>query len=109
MPEWKAFGWFTTDDRAEWNVNVHKAGKYEAYIKYSVSDSEAGKSFTFESGNKKLKGKIGKTGSWFTYARKKIGVINLSAGVQKMVFKSSSASDKGAMLDLAEVTLIPIK
>ena len=109
MPEWKAFGWFTTDDRAEWNVNIDKAGKYEAYIKYSVSDSEAGKSFTFESGNKKLKGKIGKTGSWFTYATRKIGVINLPAGIQKMVFKSNDGPGKGAMLDLAEVTLIPVK
>ena len=108
MPEWKAFGWFTTDDQAEWNVNVDKAGKYEAYITYAVSDSEAGKSFVFESGNKKLKGKVGKTGSWFTYARKKIGVINLPAGIQKMVFKSGAASGKGALLDLAEVTLIPV-
>lgn len=109
MPEWKAFGWFTTEDQAEWNVNVDKAGKYEVYIKYSVSDSEAGKSFAFESGSKQLKGKVIKTGSWFTYARKKIGVINLSSGVQKMVLKSNSASDKGAMLDLAEVTLVPVK
>ncbi|MEO8763513.1 MAG: neutral/alkaline non-lysosomal ceramidase N-terminal domain-containing protein [Ginsengibacter sp.] len=109
MPEWKAFGWFTIDDRAEWNVNVEKAGKYEVYITYAVSDDEAGKSFAFESGSKKIKGKVVKTGSWFTYARKKIGVINLSAGTQKMVFKSNSASVKGAMLDLAEVTLIPVK
>jgi hypothetical protein len=109
MPEWKAFGWFTTEDQAEWNVNVDKAGKYEVYITYSVSDSEAGKSFAFESGNKKLKGKVNKTGSWFTYARKKIGVLNLSSGVQKMIFKSNSASEKGAILDLAEVTLAPVK
>ncbi len=109
MPEWKAFGWFTTADQAEWNVNVDKAGKYEVYLKYSVSDSEAGKSFVFESGKRKLRGKVNKTGSWFTYTRKKIGVINLSAGVQKMVFKSNSASDKGAMLDLADVTLILVK
>ena len=109
MPEWKAFGWFTTDDQAEWSVNVEKAGKYQAYITYAVSDNEAGKTFVVESGNKKIKGTVGKTGSWFTYARRKIGVINLPAGVQKMVFKSGSSSDKGAMLDLAEVTLVPVK
>lgn len=106
MPEWKAFGWFTTEDRAEWNVNVDKAGKYEVFLNWSVSDSEAGKSFLFESGTRKIKGKIAKTGSWFTYAKKKIGVINLSAGNQKMVFKSNSRTEKGAMLDLAEVMLI---
>lgn len=109
MPEWKAFGWFTTEDQAEWNVNVSNAGKYEVYLIYSVSDGEAGKSFAFESMNKKVKGKISKTGSWFTYQTKKIGVINLSSGVQKMVFKSNDVSAKGAMLDLAEVTLKPVK
>lgn len=109
MPEWKAFGWFTTDDRAQWNVKVSEPGKYEVYIKYAVSDNESGKSFVFESASRQLKGKINKTGSWFTYRIKKIGVIKLSAGVQKMVFKSGSGSRKGAMLDLAEVTLIPAK
>lgn len=109
MPEWRAFGWFTTADRTEWNVNVDKAGKYEVYLKWSVSDSEAGKSFVFESSNRKIKGKISKTGSWFTYARKKIGVIHLPSGIQKMVFKSNATSEKGAMLDLADVTLKPVK
>ena len=108
MPEWKAFGWFTTDDQAEWNVKVDKAGKYEVYLTYSVSDNEAGKSFAFGSGSKQLKGKVSKTGSWFTYTKKKIGILNLSSGVQKMVFKSNSPG-KGAMLDLAEVTLVPVK
>lgn len=109
MPEWKAFGWFTTVDQAEWKVNIQKTGKYEVYLKYSVSDDEAGKSFVFESGKRKIKGKIGKTGSWYTYTTKKIGVINLSAGTQKMVFKSNSSSETGAILDLAAMTLVPLK
>ncbi len=109
MPEWKAFGWFTTEDQVEWNVNLEKTGKYEVYLKWSVSDIEAGKKFVFESGNKKVTGKVEKTGSWFTYTKKKIGVINLAAGRQKMVFKSNAKSEKGAMLDLAEVTLIYVK
>lgn len=109
MPEWKAFGWFTTEDRAEWNVKVDKGGKYDVYLKWSVSDDEAGKSFVFETGNKKLKGKISKTGSWYTYRKGKTGTINLSPGLQKMVFKSNTNSEKGAMLDLAEVTLVLVK
>jgi neutral ceramidase len=109
MPEWGAFGWFTTEDQVEWTVNLEKTGKYEVFLKWSVSDDEAGKSFVLESGNKKVKGRVGKTGSWFTYSKRKVGVINLSAGQQKMVFKSNAKSEKGAMLDLAEVTLIYVK
>jgi len=109
MPEWKAFGWFNTDDRAEWQVQVDKPGKYDVYLKWSVSDNEAGKSFAFDAGKKNLKGKIAKTGSWFTYATTRIGSLQLPAGTHTMVFRSDSPAEKGAMLDLAEVTLIPAK
>ncbi len=71
MPEWKAFGWFTTKDRTEWDVQLNQEAKYDVYLDWSVSDQEAGKSFVFESGNKKIKGKVGKTGSWFTYRKGK--------------------------------------
>lgn len=108
MPEWKAFGWFNTDDQAEWKVNIQKAGKFDVYLKWSVSDEEAGKSIVFEPGNKKVKTKVGKTGSWFTYAKKKIGSAKLPAGVQTMVLKSGAPAEKGAMLDLAEITLVPV-
>jgi hypothetical protein len=108
MPEWKAFGWFNVEDQAEWNVQVRKNGKYDVYLEWSVSDAEAGKPFVFEAGNKKLEGKIGKTGSWFTYKKEKIGTISLKSGLQKMVFKSNSNSAKGAVLDLRQVVLVPL-
>jgi neutral ceramidase len=107
MPEWKAFGWFNAEDRSEWKVQVEKNGKYDVYLDWSVSDSEAGKPFVFEAGNRKLKGKIGKTGSWFTYRKERIGTISLTKGVKKMVFKSNPNSAKGAVLDLRQVVLVP--
>ncbi|QHT72235.1 hypothetical protein GXP67_31485 [Rhodocytophaga rosea] len=109
MPEWKAFGWFNTEDQTEWNVQVGKKSRYDVYLDWSVSDAEAGKSFVFEVGNQKLKGKIGKTGSWFTYKKEKVGTITLSANLQKMVFRSGSKSEKGAMLDLRQILLLPVK
>jgi hypothetical protein len=109
MPEWKAFGWYTTEDRAEWNVQIDKAGKYDVYMEWSVADSEGGKSFVLEAGKKKIKGKADKTGSWFTYKTEKIGTVNLSAGNQKFVLKSNSKSEKGAMFDLREIKLVPAK
>lgn len=109
MPEWKAFGWFNTDDRAEWTTKVDKAGKYDVYLKWSVSDGEAGKSFAFDAGKKIVKGKIAKTGSWYTYSTARIGTVELPAGMFNMVFRSNAPSEKGAMLDLAEVVLVPAR
>src|SRR5690606_26115800 len=100
---------YTTEDRAEWNVQIDKAGKYDVYMEWSVADSEGGKSFVLEAGKKKIKGKAGKTGSWFTYRTEKIGTVNLSAGTQKFVLKSNSKSEKGAMFDLREIKLVPAK
>lgn len=106
LPEWKSFGGFTNEDQAEWEVKVAKTGKYAVYMEWSVSDSEAGKSFVLIAGDKKLKGKVGKTGSPFTYRKEKIGSVHLSAGVQKLALKSNSKSDNGVMFNLREVKLV---
>jgi len=109
MPEWKAFGWFTEADRVEWDVEVKNKGRYDVYLDWSVSDGEAGKPFVLEAGDQKLTGKIGKSGSWFTYRKEKIGRLRLSAGSHKLVFKAGTGSPKGALLDLRSLKLIPVK
>lgn len=109
MPEWKAFGWFTTQDQAIWKVNIAKAGKYDVYLDWSVSDRDAGKRFELTAGNKKIKAKVAKTGSWFTYYTQKIGTLSLSLGIETIVVKSGSAAEEGAMFDLREVRLVPVK
>lgn len=108
MPEWKAFGWFDTGDQAFWKVNIEKAGKYNVYLVYSVSDTEAGKNFILHAGKKRLKGKVGKTGSWFTYKTEKIGTVHLSKGIHPFVLESGSKREKGSMFDVREIKLIPV-
>ncbi|MEX2591514.1 MAG: hypothetical protein WD426_01985 [Anditalea sp.] len=90
MPEWKAFGWFTAKDQVEWEVEIPKAGKYDVFLDWSVSDGEAGKSYLFETGAIKLSGNVEKSGSWETFRSKKIGQVDLPGGIQKMVFKPGS-------------------
>ncbi len=109
MTEWKAFGWFTELDRVEWEVEVKNNGKYDVYLDWSVSDQEAGKPYVFESGNQRINGKVGKTGSWFTYRHEKIGRISLLTGNNKLLFKTSPRSPKGALLDLRSIKLVPVK
>lgn len=109
MPEWKAFGWFTSADRVEWEIEGINKGKYEVYLEWSVSDEEAGKPFILQAGNQQLKGKVGRTGSWETFKIERIGTIQLAAGRQKIIFKPATAFEKGALLDLREVKLVPVK
>src|SRR5690606_13462823 len=109
MPEWKAFGWFTASDRVEWEVEIAKAGKYDVFLEWSVSDESAGNPFVFETQGQPLKGKVGKTGSWETFKSEKIGQVDLTTGLQKMVFKGSSNDRKSGLLDLREIRLVPVK
>jgi len=109
MPEWKAFGWFDAKDKATWNVNVTKAGKYDVYLEWSVSDAVAGKSFELTAGNKKIKGKVDQTGSWFTYRTKKVGSLQLQQGTIPIVLKSAVAAQEGSMFDVRALRLVPVK
>ena len=106
MREWKAFGWFTEQDRVEWELQLKQKGTFDVYLEWSVSDEEAGKPFVLVAGKQSVNGTIGRTGSWFTYKEEKIGQIQLPAGKHKLVFKPAPGSAKGALLDLREVTLV---
>jgi hypothetical protein len=109
MPEWMAFGWFTAADLVEWDIEGIKKGIYDVYLEWSVSDEEAGKPFVLQSGNQQLKGNVGKTGSWETFKTEKIGTIRLASDRQKIVFKPAVKFEKGALLDLREIRLVPVK
>ncbi len=109
MPEWKAFGWFRSEDRVEWTVDVQKAGEYKATLEWSVSDEEAGKEFVLEAGSQKIVGTVEKSGSWETFESAEIGSIQLAEGRQKIVFRSNQEFDaEGALLDLRHVVLEPV-
>lgn len=110
MPEWRAFGWFTAADRVEWDVSVKRAGEFEAYLSWSVSDEEAGKPFILEAGDQQITGQAGKSGSWEIFKTEKIGRFKLKKGTQKVVFRPGSVfGEGGALLDLREIKLVRIK
>lgn len=109
MPEWKAFGWFDTKDQAIWKVDIAKAGRYDVYLEWSVADATAGKAYVLQAGNKKMKGKVEKTGSWFTYHTKKIGTMRLQQGEETVVLTSGSQTEQGSMFDVRAIKLVLAK
>jgi len=109
MPEWRAFGWFTSADRVEWEVDVTYPGEYEVQLNWSVSDEEAGKEFLLEAKDRQLTGVVGKTGSWEIFKNENVGKIKLSEGYQKVVFRSKTKVEKGALLDLRQIKLVAVK
>lgn len=107
MPEWEAFGWFTDEDRIEWDMEVEQPGTYKVEMEWSVADQEAGKEFVIEAGSEKIRGKVGKTGSWETFKTTQVGTLNLSKGYHRVVFRPAEAFEGGALLDLRKLILSP--
>src|SRR5690606_28799689 len=109
MPEWKAFGWFRSDDKVEWQVDITQIGEYEVWLEWSVSDEEAGKPFVLEVEGDSLTGNVQRSGSWESFKKEIIGTIQLESGKQKVVFRSASTfGNDHALLDLRAIVLKPI-
>jgi len=108
LPDEKAFGWMTAADWIEWDVEVGRAGFYDAYLEWSVGDFSAGKPFELRIGEPRLIGAVAKTGSWKTFQSMKIGRIELPAGRQKATFKPGDRFE-GLLLDLREIRLVPVR
>lgn len=110
MPEWKAFGWFGSKDKIEWEIAPGEATLYSVILEWSVSDEESGKTFVLESNKDKIIGDVGKSGSWETFVSEKIGTIGLRPGKQKITFKPYKEFDpKQALLDMRKIVLVPLR
>lgn len=107
IPEWDAFGWFTADDRIEWQLADVTPGHYQVIMTWSVSDEEAGKPFVVEAEEHQLEAAVGKSGSWETFVTAPLGDIYLTGEVEKLVLRPTSRFDKGALLDLRKLELVP--
>lgn len=107
MPEWRAFGWFTSEDRVEWEADVASPGTYDVFLEWSVSDEEAGKEFLLQAGDQQITGIVNKSGSWETFKQEKIGSLTLEKGKISIVFRSkSSFAKEAALLDLRKLKLV---
>lgn len=110
MPEWNAFGWFTEADYVQWEADIAKAGTYDVYMEWSVSDNSAGNPYVLEANGKDvLKGVVETTGSWEDFSNKKIGTVELEAGKQFISFKPDPSLEKAGMLDLRSLEFVPVK
>ncbi len=105
MPEWKAFGWFTENDRVVWDVEIATTGLYDVYLEWSVDDEEAGKEFALKVGDAEKIGTVKKSGSWETFKEELVFQIELEKGYNQVVVEPKSKFGSGALFDLKSVTL----
>jgi len=100
--------WQGLGDRAVWQLQPQRAGKYRVAIDYACDNSTAGNSFLISVGEETLSGQVEATGSWDNYRRQTVGVVNLSTGESQLVFRSAGPI-QGFLLDLRTIYLTPIE
>jgi putative heme-binding domain-containing protein len=107
--QYKNLGFWQSDqDRAVWNIEVTKAGKYDVTFDYACQNDNAGTRFVLSVGNAKLTGKVAGTGTWDDYKQVKIGQIDLPAGPSSLVVRSIGEVSR-AMIDLRTIVLRPVR
>jgi putative membrane-bound dehydrogenase-like protein len=99
--------WSSGEDHAVWSVEVERAGKYTVWLDYACEKGAAGKAFLLQSGLNKLTGEVASTGDWDTYRRAKVGEITLTAGRQRITFRSAGRIS-GPLIDLRSIKLVPL-
>ena len=99
--------WQSENDRAVWNVEVPKAGRYAVTLNFACTDEHSGNTWLLEAGDRSLSGQVASTGSNDRYQELSVGEIELPAGAQQIVFRSKGPI-QGELLKLGGVLLKPL-
>jgi putative membrane-bound dehydrogenase-like protein len=97
--------WRSTDDRAEWELEVAKPGNYDIWLEYALPPG-AGGEFIVETADSRLRGRSETTGSWERYRTVSLGVMKLAAGRQRLTVRPDGPPQE-ALFDLKSLRIKP--
>jgi putative heme-binding domain-containing protein len=99
--------WRSEDDRAVWNIEIEKPGKYAVWLDYACPDTIAGNKFQLDANGRRLTGTVAGTGGWHSYKQSRVGAIELPAGKQEVTLRSAGKITE-YLMDLRSVRLVPV-
>ncbi|GIW81412.1 MAG: hypothetical protein KatS3mg105_3219 [Gemmatales bacterium] len=99
--------WNSDDDRAVWEADVPRTGRYEIILHWAIPNHLAGKRFVLRAGANEFVGRVEGTGGWDHYRRQKVGEMILNAGRQRLTFRALGKLNSSPLLDLKDITLKP--
>ena len=111
-PELDGLGyWRTSSDRPEWRIDLEEPTSFEVVMTCACPVDESGSSFGIHCSNRdgdahELVGVVEATASWRDHQEFVIGRLSLPAG--EHVISVSSGKDKGPLMKLRMLSLVPI-
>jgi len=98
--------WGSPEDRAVWEIDVPKAGRYTVHLDYACHNDTAGNRYRITVGDQAVSGSVTGTGTWDDYRSRKAGEIELPAGPNRLEFRSDGPLN-GMLIDLRGIVLYP--
>ena len=100
--------WQSPDDRAEWEVEVPRAGEYDVVLDFACESKSAGNVLLLLSDEGRVSFKVPGAGGWESYRQARAGRLALRAGKQTITARSDGKVS-GALIDLRSVKLVPVR
>lgn len=98
--------WGSPNDRAVWEIQVERPGRYAVWLDFACADATAGNLFVLRAGEATLTAAVPGTGTWDDYREEKFGQLELPAGLLRVVLAPARAPTQ-YLMDLRGVRLAP--
>lgn len=107
-PRFGNLGWWSApDDRAAWEFEVIRPGRYEVWLDWACHDATAGNAYLLSVSGRRLGGTVAGTGDWESYRKARVGEVELPAGRHRLEVAPDGPIRGGALIDLRAVELRP--
>ncbi|WP_435020039.1 PVC-type heme-binding CxxCH protein [Tundrisphaera sp. TA3] len=98
--------WTSAEDRAAWEFQVERPGRYEVELEWACDDSSANNAYLLDFGASRIAGKVAGTGSWDAYRWQKVGGLDLASGTHRLEVRPAGPI-RTALFDLRTIRLRP--
>jgi hypothetical protein len=98
--------WMAANDRATWNFEVSRPGKYAVWLDWACPNENAGNTLEINLGDQQIHYVVSGTGTWEDYALRRIGELELPPGSCRLEVRPV-APLHNALLDLRRIELRP--
>ena len=99
--------WVAPNDRAAWNFDSEKPGRYEVRLDWACADPSAGNPYLIILGDARIEGHVEPTGSWDDYRSAKVGTVELAPGRHRLEVRPV-VKVRGTLINLRAVELRPV-
>ncbi|MBK8090887.1 MAG: c-type cytochrome [Verrucomicrobiaceae bacterium] len=97
--------WRIETDVAEWTIQVPSDAEYEVGVVLAADEASAGDAYWVETEHSRVRGTVGATGGYETFAEQSVGTIRLKSGLQKLILRPDGALKQ----ELADVRAVMLR